>query len=556
MSPPAPSHPDTDVTRDAAESGVVATAEDAVERGALNRLRAYRVVVLAWCLGGVLASILMPGSWRDRVVCWISVAMFLGSYALRDDRGPAARRVRRMLPVAVVQAVASVVTCAGLGVATPFAGLLVVGLVLYGLSAPPGDAKLVYAVLAWAYAALAFAVVIGLLPSTGLLSPSPLPRSAVVANALWIEATLATGFLVGRYARRDSKRLALRLEAAVRASAHREALLREAQAELARAARIGGPGTFSGVELGGFRLGNVIGRGGMGEVYAAARVTAGQGEPAEAAVKVLRRDVLAAPDVVRRFARETRIAASIDSPYVVRVLGVGGEEAPIPFLAMDRLHGEDLVALLRDRGRLGVDEALALVHHVGEGLRAAHEAGVVHRDLKPANLFLASRPMAESVWTILDFGVSKLLRDGGPTLTTSVIGTPHYMAPEQTVPGRAVDARADLYSLGVIAYRVLTGQMAFSRSDSGDVLHAVRNEMPVDPRALRPELAEDVGLWLRVAIAKRPEDRFQAAREMAAAFEDAVAERLAPRVRERARALLLHKPWATVRGDGVRVRAS
>jgi serine/threonine-protein kinase len=508
--------------------------------------------MLVWCLGGGVGVALVPGTRTDRIICLAAIATFLGSYALRRDAESAAERVRLMLPVAVVQTVAAMAGWVGLGLGSPFNGVLGIGVVLYGLSAPRRHSVLVFCVLAGSYAVLTGLVLAGALTGTGILAPAPLPVGTTIANAVWVEATLATGLLVGLFARRDNKRLAVQLEGAVRESAHREALLREAQAELARVVKIGARGPFTGLELGGFRLGNVIGRGGMGEVYAA--TAAASGDSIEAAVKLLRRDLLAQEDIVRRFERESHIVASLLSPHVVRVLAVGGAEAPLPFIAMERLRGEDLGTILRAGAKLGVEEVFELVHHVCDGLRVAHAAGVVHRDLKPANLYRtvategAAAGESDARWVILDFGVSKLLvgvgvSDEGTLTTNEVLGTPHYMAPEQASGKQGVDARADLYSVGVIAYRALTGQLAFARNDVSEVVQAVARDMPDDPRALCKDLPEDVALWLRIAIAKKPGDRFANAQQMADAFADAMLGKMDASLRKRAGALLAELGW-------------
>jgi serine/threonine-protein kinase len=348
------------------------------------------------------------------------------------------------------------------------------------------------------------------------------------------------------------------LERVVRSVAHREALLREARDELARVAKVGGRGPFSSVDLGDYHLGDVIGRGGMGEVYAATRRDGG----GEAAVKLLRRDVLSQPDLVRRFEREARIVESIRSPHIVAVYDVGAEDAALPYIAMERLRGEDLVAIVRARGALTLEETSTLVRQICEGLRVAHLSGIVHRDLKPANLFysetdgrghagstgalLASERLGSRCWKILDFGVSKLLESPDATLTTNqVLGTPHYMSPEQAAR-RSVDGRTDLYGLAAIVYRVLTGKLAFPKSDVNEVIRSVIDDMPEDPRALA-EMPEDVAFWLRIALAKQPDDRFQNALEMAEAFDAAARGELPAALRAKARSLLNYQAWGTRR---------
>ena len=516
----------------------VTSAEEALQQGAFNRLRLYRIAMLSWALFGAIAAAVIPGALRDRVVCWGSVAAFVSSYLLRREAGSTSERIARMFPVAIVQSLAAVGVTLGLGLASPFNALVVIALFLYGLSAPRRHSLVAFAVLAGSYGLLALLVLAGILPGTGLLAPLPLPFGTKLASALWVEGTYATGFAVGLYARRDSARLIEELERVVRDVAHRDALLREARDELARAARIGGRGPFTSIDLGAFRLGDVIGRGGMGEVYEATRLD-GSGD---AAVKLLRRDVLSQPDIVMRFDREARIVESIRSPHIVAVLEVGGEGAPLPYIAMERLRGEDLVTALRSRGRLSLAEASVLVREVCLGLAVAHLSGIVHRDLKPANLFHAETPEGGRSWKILDFGVSKLLQSTDATLTTNeVLGTPHYMAPEQAAR-RPVDARTDLYGLGAIAYRALTGKLAFPKSEVNEVIRAVMEDMPEDPRTLT-DMPEDVTYWLRIALAKRPEDRFSRADEMAEAFLAAARRELPAIWRARARALLTKQAW-------------
>ena len=323
---------------------------------------------------------------------------------------------------------------------------------------------------------------------------------------------------------------------AVRRASHREALFLEARQDLERALQAGGLGRFTDQTLGSYRLGGVIGRGGMGEIYEATHVDTG--EPA--AVKMLLPEVLSRPDYVRRFMREVRIAASVRSPHVARVLEVGDEKAPLPYLAMERLHGDDLAQILRQQERLAPSAVLDLLRQVGHGLRAAAEAGIVHRDLKPQNLFCTSSE--KPVWKILDFGVSKLTESSATLTQGETIGTPQYMAPEQA-RGADVDKRADLYALGAIAYRALTGHQPFKAGDLAEVLFAVLGQMPLRPSAL-VRLPRDVDLALAIALAKKPEDRFESPQELADAMQQAIAGRLDTRHRKHATELLAHLPWA------------
>ncbi|MEZ4221667.1 MAG: serine/threonine-protein kinase [Polyangiaceae bacterium] len=324
----------------------------------------------------------------------------------------------------------------------------------------------------------------------------------------------------------------------MRRASHREALFLEARQDLERALNAGGMGRFTDQTLGSYRLGGVLGRGGMGEVYEATH--AASGEPA--AVKMLLPEAIGRPNAVRRFLREVRIAASLDSPHVVRVLEVGDESAPLPYLAMERLRGEDLAQLLRRESRLRNDAVLDMIRQVGRGLEAAAEAGIVHRDLKPHNVFLTEGAEGEArVWKILDFGVSKLVDQGGSLTVGEAVGTPQYMAPEQ-VRGGDVDARTDLYALGAIAYRSLTGHPPFRGREIGEILAAVMTEMPLRPSAV-VRLPRDVDLALALAIAKPPAERFSSGAAMADALEAALRSRLSRDLRQRAQKLLTTFPW-------------
>ncbi len=388
--------------------------------------------------------------------------------------------------------------------------------------------------------AMAPVVVLGSLMTAGLMADPGLatlsPIVGRVGHAAVVVAFALFLVLVYRQARsaRELSMASLReRDEAVRRASHREALFLEARQDLERALNAGGMGRFSDQTLGSYRLGGVLGRGGMGEVYEATH--ADSGDPA--AVKMLLPEALGRPNAVRRFLREVRVAASLDSPHVVRVLEVGDESAPLPYLAMERLHGEDLAQLLRRKTRLDKSAVLDLIRQVGRGLEAASAAGIVHRDLKPHNVFLTEG----RVWKILDFGVSKLVDQGGSLTVGEVIGTPQYMAPEQ-VNGGDVDARTDLYALGAIAYRALTGNPPFRGRDITETLTAVVTEMPNRPTAL-VRLHRDVDLALALAIAKQPSDRFESGSALAAALEAAFAGRLPRDLKERARELLAALPW-------------
>jgi len=420
------------------------------------------------------------------------------------------------------------------GVFSPAVALMPVGIYFFTPGQSERGAVVVYAAVAAAQGALMLVVIAGLLPDHGLVRGDALPLFTKLVVVVLLEGVYLVTFVIGRATRKATLDAIALHDRAVHALGMRDALLAEARADLDRALQAGGLGRHSGQTVGSFELGALIGRGGMGEVYEATH--RGTGEAA--AVKLLGQTFLAEPESVRRFLREARVVASLQVPNVVRVIEVGGLAATLPYIAMERLRGEDLAEVLRARGRVSVRYVVDLLRQVGAGLAAAHAAGIVHRDLKPRNLFLAG-----TTWKILDFGVSKLLDPGATVTHENVVGTPAYMSPEQA-SGEAVTARSDLFALGAVAYRALTGRPAFTGSGTPQTLYQVVHAMPPRPGeggAVGPE----VDLVLAVALAKSPDDRFADAAALADALEDAAQGRIAEPLRARAERLLARRPWGT-----------
>jgi len=412
------------------------------------------------------------------------------------------------------------------------------GLYLFGIGRTTGAATVVLVVTVAAHVLLTTGVASGVIADRGLIQrSSPSALDAIGAASVADFILLAT-FVTARRLRRSTLDAVNRLDAAVRSMAKRGALLAEAREELRRQLEIGGPGRYTDQELGSFRLGQVLGRGGMGEVYEAVHLESG--EPA--AVKLLSVGADSKPALVERFQREVRIAASLHAPNLVRVIEFSDNPASMQYLAMERLSGKSLDALLREKGRLPVDEVVDMTRGLGAGLAAAHEAGIVHRDLKPRNVFLHRPEQGSHVWKILDFGVSKLL-GGGNTLTRDrLVGTPAHMSPEQA-RGEEVDHRTDVHALGVIIYRAVTGQPAFSGDDVHAILYAVVNTMPPAPSRVSP-VPEGFDPVLAVALAKQPEQRFDDVGQLVAAVEAAAAGWVDHRTRSLARRALAAHPWS------------
>jgi len=258
--------------------------------------------------------------------------------------------------------------------------------------------------------------------------------------------------------------------------------------------------------------------GSSGEVFAARETTTGQ----EMAVKIMRSDLLADPVAVKRFEREAQATGAIEHPHVVRVLAHGQHQGR-PYLAMELLRGETLEARLA-RDQLPRADAVAVVAQIAAALDAAHAAGVIHRDLKPDNVFLLAGDRVDV--RVLDFGYAKLaehlLHDGGLTAANALLGTPLYMAPEQVQASREVDARADLWSLGVIGYELVVGRPPFPSTNLADLFVEILARPIPPPSKLDPTLPRPLDAWAARALARAREERFPSAVALADALAAAV----------------------------------
>jgi hypothetical protein len=410
---------------------------------------------------------------------------------------------------------------------------LMFGPLTVGVGPNSRSALLLYLGCALGYAGLVVAVTTGLLPEIGAIAVVRSDAPVRLSGPIIFEMILFGLYVNTRRERATALSTITRQLEAARSIAQREALLQEAREELERALRCDGLGRFSDSTVGSFRLGKVIGRGAMGEVYEAAHAGTG----ARAAVKLLHLDGLGRPDLVKRFLREASIAASLDAPNVVRVVEIGDLSSPFPYIAMERLEGEDLADHLRCRGPMSLDAVIRLVREVGSGLEAARDAGIVHRDLKPRNVFLVKHGAAK----ILDFGVSRLIDAERAETLDGLVGTPGYMAPEQA-RGEVVSPCADLFSLGVIAYRALTGRPAFSGEHVAEILFKLTTSMPPRPSEI-VRAHPQIDLVFAIAMAKEPGDRFDSGRQFADAIEAARAGRLGRPLVARAQRLLSCLPW-------------
>jgi len=281
------------------------------------------------------------------------------------------------------------------------------------------------------------------------------------------------------------------------------------------------PVPVTGQQFGAYRLDDILGRGGMGVVYRAEHLHLSR----TVALKVLAPELSRDADFRGRFLRESRMAAALDHPSVVTVYDAGEVDGSL-YLAMRLVPGEDLAAVLRRKGTLGFDEALALLGQVGDALDAAHVAGLVHRDVKPGNILVEGNRAF-----LTDFGLTKPTQADMTAMTATgvFLGTPDYAAPEQ-ISGSRLDGRADVYALGGVLHECLTGSRPFPRNAQVAVLYAQLHEPPPRPSELRPELPPALDGVIGCALAKAPSQRYATCAELLGAARSALEERpTAPR---------------------------
>jgi Protein kinase domain len=271
-----------------------------------------------------------------------------------------------------------------------------------------------------------------------------------------------------------------------------------------------------GDEFAGYRIERRLGRGGMGILYLGIE----PGLDRRVALKLIAPEAAADEVFAQRFAEESRIAASIEHPNVVPIYAAG-EEGGVPFIAMRFVAGSDLGVRLADEGRLEPARAADLVAQVGNGLDAIHAAGLVHRDVKPANVLLSGEEGAEHAY-ITDFGVARnVATESGLTQTGRFVGTLDYVAPEQ-ISGAAVDARVDVYALGCLLFKLLTGQVPYPRDGEAARLYAHLNDPPPTPSLYVPEVPMALDDVVIRAMSKAPEDRYPSAGDLGRAARAAL----------------------------------
>lgn len=301
---------------------------------------------------------------------------------------------------------------------------------------------------------------------------------------------------------------------------HAAATPENSEAERGESPTMPSPGD---ILLGKYCVERVLGQGGMGTVVAARHIELGE----LYAIKVMLPDIMDKHDAVNRFLREARASARLKSDHVARVHDISRPDDGLLFMVMEYLEGTDLKTHLASHGRLPTDEAITYVLQACEAIAEAHEKEIVHRDIKPANLFLTRKPKTGApLVKVLDFGISKQLNPAPGsdlTKTGAMLGSPLYMSPEQMTHARNVDARTDIWSLGVVLYELVTGKVPFEGETLTQVVHSVMNVAPKPIRAHVPDVSPSLEAVIQRCLAKNPEGRYPNVEALQKALEQVLA---------------------------------
>jgi serine/threonine-protein kinase len=279
------------------------------------------------------------------------------------------------------------------------------------------------------------------------------------------------------------------------------------------------------IMAGKYRIERLLGQGGMGRVVAATHLQLQE----LVAIKFLLPLAAENPEIRARFVREAQATAKLRNEHVARVIDVGTFEGDLPYIVMEHLHGEDLSKLLTRRGRLPPNEAVDIVLQAIEAIAEAHALGIVHRDLKPSNLFLTETRDGALLVKVLDFGISKTLASSGEwalapelTQTSTMMGSPLYMSPEQVRNAKSVDTRTDVWSLGVILYETLTGKPIFDATSPSALCAAIAADDVAPMRSHVPDLPPRLDAAVMRALQKPVDARFQDVAELASELAECV----------------------------------
>lgn len=497
-----------------------------------------RSIGLVYCVIGLVTAMWVPFlSGRHGFACVVTVVMLVfgvsslvfAAVAWRESRySPLVFRVYGVIAVTT-----STVILAYLGVFSPTALAVTLGIAFFGAGADRVGAWFISMSAIVAYLVLLILVSAGIVADPGIFQGSEAGVTGRWFMVMMVPLVLFVTFLQARMSRRAIIDAVDKAVQAAELAEARGAQIAEVRQELDRVIAAGRKGRYSGQRVGCYQVGDLIGRGGLSEVYVGQRV--GTTSP-PVAVKILHRSALEEPEMVQRFQREARLAMRVDSRHCVRVLDQGTAEDGALYLGMELLQGEDLGARLRKEQRMTPEECVPLASQAAVGLQAVHDAGIVHRDIKPSNLFYAVGADGDARWVVLDFGICK--EDGGTGTLTQVnaVGTPAYMSPEQA-RGEVVDGAADVYALGAVVYRAITGRPPHTGPNVHVVLFSAAHRRPPRPRDIQRKVPRDVEAVLAIAMAHSPAQRFDTVSGFANALDAAVHGRLAPGISARGRSL-------------------
>jgi len=264
-----------------------------------------------------------------------------------------------------------------------------------------------------------------------------------------------------------------------------------------------------------YRIQEELGRGTVSTAYMAEDTA----RERRVTLKIIHPDLAREGQFTSRFAQEARLLTELDSPCAVRILDFGTDEG-LDYVVMEYIEGTALSTMLRPLGTFRVKRALGIIRQVARGLEDAHDRGVVHRDIRPTNIMVA----ADGVARVMDFGLAAGA-DLNRLSASGVVGTPHYLAPELAPAGRQADIRADIYSLGVVLFEMLTGQRPYEADDAADIVRKHVQEPVPSVRQFNEEIPEEVDDLMRKCLAKEPRDRFQTPTELLRAIDEALEEK-------------------------------
>ncbi len=271
-----------------------------------------------------------------------------------------------------------------------------------------------------------------------------------------------------------------------------------------------------------YRIGDLLGKGGMGEVYGATHVDIGH----RVAIKILHREHVRKPETVSRFHREARLAGSLGHDHICEVTDIGTTADGSPYLIMPMLEGRSFGELLREEGLLPLHRVVDIICQTLGALAEAHARHIVHRDLKPDNIFLTRFDDRNDFVKLLDFGIAKVqdldAEATDLTQTGTVIGTPVYMSPEQAQGIKELDCKTDIYSVGVILYEALTGRRPYEADSYTEFVFKIASESFPSPRKINPSIPPLIEEVVLKAISRTPIERFENATEMHKALRSAV----------------------------------